>query len=108
VVQSEGAFQARLIRELREKFPGCIVLKNDSGYLPGVPDLTILWRKKWAALECKASPSSRRGPNQQYYIDLMSRMSFAAFIYPANKERVLHDLQLAFKSQRGTRVSGTE
>lgn len=93
----ENRFQSDLIRELKEVFPGCIVLKNDPCYIQGVPDLLILYGDKWAALECKKSKSARRQPNQEYYIDKMDAMSFARFIYPENKEEVLDGLQQAFE-----------
>lgn len=86
-------------------FPGCIILKNDPSYLDGIPDLTLLWRNKWAALECKDNQGATRSANQRYYVDIMSRMSFAAFIYPENKDTILDDLQLAFKARRPTRIS---
>ena len=38
----ENQFQAKLIRELKTVFPGCVVLKNDASYLQGFPDLLIL------------------------------------------------------------------
>ena len=41
----ESNFQAQLIKELKKMFPGCIVIKNDSSYIQGIPDLTILDRK---------------------------------------------------------------
>ena len=37
----ESSFQGQLIKELKKKFPGCIVTKNDSSYIQGIPDLTI-------------------------------------------------------------------
>ena len=51
----EKIFQSELIKELRELFPGCIILKNDPTYIQGIPDLLILFEDKWAALEVKKS-----------------------------------------------------
>jgi hypothetical protein len=96
----ESKFQANLIKELKHLFPGCMVLKNDSNYIQGVPDLLILYRKHWAALECKRASDSRVQPNQPYYVKEMDKMSFASFIYPENKEDVLDGLQSAFRSRR--------
>ena len=31
----ENKFQANLIKELKERFPGCIVMKNDPTYIQG-------------------------------------------------------------------------
>ena len=39
----ESQFQSKLIKELKKLFPGCIVMKSDSGYLQGIPDLLILF-----------------------------------------------------------------
>lgn len=101
----ERDYQASLIRKLKSVFPGCIVLKNDSAYKQGIPDLLILWNEHWAALEVKVSAKARVQPNQCYYVEQMHEMSFAAFIYPENEEDVFHDLQQAFTSRRRSRVS---
>lgn len=94
----ESQFQAKLIKELKKLFPGCIVMKSDSGYLQGIPDLLILFNDKWAALECKQHASAKKQPNQEYYVGKMDEMSFSRFICPENKEEVLHDLQQSFQS----------
>lgn len=101
----ESPYQAKLIKKIKRMFPGCIVLKNDSGYIQGIPDLTILYKNFWAVLEVKASHNSSQQPNQDYYIDQLGDMSYAAYIYPENEEAVLRDLQLTFGLSRPTRIS---
>ena len=96
----ENKFQSSLIKKIKEMFPGCIVMKNDSSYIQGIPDLTILYKNKWAVLECKKSEKARRQPNQEHYISKMKKMSFAAFICPENEEEVLNELQQALRSRR--------
>lgn len=93
----ERNFQSGLIKTLKKMFPGCIVLKNDANYKQGIPDLLIMYGAKWAALECKQSLHAKRQPNQEYYVDKMKQMSYAAFISPENKEEVLHELQSALR-----------
>ena len=93
----ERNFQAKLIKELKEMFPGCIVMKTDSGHIQGLPDLLILYKNKWASLECKKSKKSNKQPNQEYYVSLMNEMSFSRFIEPSNKEEVLYELQRSFE-----------
>lgn len=93
----ESAFQAKLIQDLKSIFPGCMVLKNDPNYIQGVPDLLVLYNGRWAALECKRSYSAPHRPNQEYYISKMNEMSFAAFIYPENREDILNELQRSFE-----------
>ena len=91
----ESDFQSKLIKELKTRFPGCMVLKNDASYIQGVPDLLILHNDKWASLEVKRSKKAKHRPNQDYYVEKMNNMSFSAFIFPENKEDVLHDLEQA-------------
>ena len=92
----ESKFQSDLIKELKEIFPGCIVLKNDPTYLQGVPDLSLFWGKHWAMLECKNYMSASKRPNQQYYVNKADTMSFSRFICPENRKEVIDDLQRAF------------
>ena len=93
----ERDFQKSFIEELKELFKGCIVLKNDSSYIQAIPDWSIFFKDKWAALEMKRSMKASKRPNQDYYVDLMNKMSFARFVYPENKEEVLNDLKRFFK-----------
>lgn len=101
----ERDFQKGLIKELKEMFPGCIVLKNDPNYIQGIPDLTIFYKDRWATLEVKKSASESKRPNQEYYVKKMNDMSFSRIIFPENKEEVLDELQKALRSRRKTRVS---
>lgn len=94
----ENKFQSNLIKDLKKLFVGCIITKLDSSHIQGIPDLLVLYKNKWAVLECKKNASAKRQPNQEHYVGLMNAMSFARFIYPENKEEVLNELQKAFKS----------
>lgn len=89
----ERDFQSELIKEIKARFPGCIVTKLDSSYIQGIPDLLILYKDKWATLECKKSQTASKRPNQEYYVGVMDDMSFSRFIYPENKEVILNELQ---------------
>lgn len=94
----ENKFQADLKKELRAIFPGCIVTKLDSSDIQGIPDLLVLYKDKWAALEVKKSATASHRPNQDYYVSKMNAMSFSRFIYPENKEDVLDELRESFKA----------
>ena len=76
----ERNFQAKLKKELKEMFPGCIVTKNDANDIQGLPDLTIFYKDKWATLECKKSANERKRPNQEYYVDRMRCHSQDLFV----------------------------
>ena len=94
----ERRFQAMLIKDLKKRFDGCIVMKNDPTYKQGFPDLLILYKNKWAALECKKDENASHQPNQDYYISKMNDMSFARFISPENMQEVLNELERTFFS----------
>lgn len=101
----ERDYQAGLIKRIEKNFPGCLVLKNDTSYLQGIPDLSIFWKDRWAVLEVKKDAKSDKQPNQDYYVGLLNEMSFSAFIYPENEEEVLDALRQAFTSSRTSRNS---
>lgn len=94
--KKESEFQADLRKELKDKFNGCIVTKTDSGDIQGIPDLLVLYKERWAALECKLDDDSNVQPNQPYYVKTMNEMSFARFVNPSNKEEVIHELEVHF------------
>lgn len=93
----ENKFQAKLIKEVKSTFEGCIVMKNDSSYIQGIPDLLVLHKDKWASLEVKKNRTAKRQPNQEYYVDRMNEMSFSRFVSPENKDEVLDELRLYFE-----------
>lgn len=88
----ESKFQAELIRGIRDTLPEAIVMKLDSSYKQGVPDLLILHSNKWATLECKRSMKASHQPNQDWYVAKMDTMSFSRFICPENKEMIMKEL----------------
>ena len=88
----ESKFQAKLIKDIKERLPDCIVLKNDPTYLQGIPDLTVFNNNKWATLEVKKSANASHQPNQDYYVEMMDRMSFSRFVYPEQRDTVFSDL----------------
>lgn len=92
----ESKFQKDLMDEIRERYPGCMIMKNDSGYIQGIPDWTILYKKRWATIEAKAEKDAAHQPNQDYYVDTMNKMSYSTFAYPENREEVLNQLSKVF------------
>lgn len=101
--KKERDFQGPLIDEIKETFDGCMVLKNDEQYIQGIPDLTILYKDKYAILECKRDCKASYRPNQEYYLDKLDKMSFARTIYPENKKEVMKELKDFFHCQNGKR-----
>lgn len=99
----ESGFQDRLKKDIEEMLPGCLVMKMDPWQ--GFPDLLVLYEDTWFTLECKQSRTAKHRPNQDYYVNLMDKMSFSRFIYPENKEEVLDEIFQTFRSRRKARVS---
>lgn len=98
IFMKENKFQSDLIKEIKERFDGCIVTKLDSAHIQGIPDLLVLYKDKWATLECKRNSKASHRPNQEYYVNKMDEMSFSRFVYPENKEAVLDELQQSFEA----------
>lgn len=104
----ESKFQSMLKEDIESRLPECVIVKLDSGYMQGIPDLLILWRDRWAILEVKRKKPTKASdfePNQEWYIERFNNMSFSACIYPENAEEVLDALQRSFQSRRTTRFS---
>lgn len=92
----ERDYQRKLVKKLKLIFPGCIVVKNDAQLKQGIPDLLVLYHDKWVALEVKNSATASHRPNQDYNVEHMNDMSYAAFIYPENEEKIFSDLKEVF------------
>lgn len=89
----ESQFQSQLIKKLNKMLPGIIILKNDPNYIQGIPDLILLYKNRWAALEVKRGATASVRPNQAHYVRTMYAMSYAAFIYPENESEILSEVQ---------------
>lgn len=96
----ESKFQKDFLDKVKRRYPGCIALKNDSGYIQGFPDWTLLYKDKWAVLEMKKERGASKQPNQEYYVDMLNNMSFSRFVFPENQEEVFEDLDTFFKHKR--------
>lgn len=91
----ENKFKTELIKDIKETIPGSMIFHLDPTECQGIPDLLVLHNDKWAALEGKKNKDASHRPNQDYYVDKMNEMSYAAFVYPENKEVILNELQQA-------------
>lgn len=97
----ENQFQKKIINMIKDRLGSdCIILKNDPNYIQGIPDIIILYKNCWAALEIKADKKSKKRPNQDYYVIKMNNMSFASFIYPDNVNEVLYEMERSFGIKR--------
>jgi hypothetical protein len=96
----ERDFQAHVIERLNDLIsPDGYVFPMDGNYRQGFPDILFLYKNTWGALECKRSSCEPNQPNQEYYVDHLNELSFAAFIYPGNEDEVFDDLQQTLRIQ---------
>lgn len=102
--KKESDFQRDLKDEIETMFPGCYVLKTDPTFFQGIPDLVVINGDRWGMLEVKISKEAPYRPNQEIYLEDLNKKSFAATIYPENKEEVLSELQHALRPSRKTRI----
>ena len=93
----ESKFQAQLIKRIEKLLPGATVLKNDANYRQGFPDLTVLYKGKYAILEVKRSAKEKHQPNQDDYVEEHAEYTCSRFIFPENEEEVLDELQRALR-----------
>ena len=89
----ESDYQSYLKKKIEDILPGCTVLKNDANWLQGFPDLSVLYKGKYAVLEVKRSAKEKHRPNQDYYIEKEAEHTCSRFIFPENEEEVLDELQ---------------
>jgi len=104
----ETTYQGKLIGEIKKRFPGAIVLKNDTSYQQGIPDLSVFFGPRWATLEVKIDIDADEQPNQGYWVARMNDMSYSSFIYPQNEVEVLRELQHALEPRRHPRFLKSE
>lgn len=91
----ESGFQDKIRKELKSRYPDSLIFKMDQ--IQGIPDMLILYKDKYAFLENKKSATATKQPNQEYYINKLNNMSFARFVFPENKNKVLEELDLYFR-----------
>lgn len=101
----ERLYQRELIPRIKDRFPKgeCDVLKNNSGYRQGIPDLSVYLPMFWAWLEVKPTKPTRADdfePNQEWYVEWANHRAFGATIYPENEKEVLDALVQAFQLRR--------
>lgn len=105
----EGAYKTALTKRLYKRWEHksqLVVVRLDAMLMQGIPDMLLLFDGGFfAALEGKTSATAKIQPNQPYYVDVLDRLCFSAFIYPENEEAVLNELEQALQSHWATRVS---
>lgn len=95
----ENEYKRELKKRIESLFPDCLVLKNDEQLRQGIPDMIILFGSRYAVVEVKRSLNAPWRPNQEYYLEFVSRMGgIAFFICPENEVEVLDEIQHAFHS----------
>ena len=97
----EPEYQMDLKKRIKERIPDCRIFKNDPTDIQGFPDLSVHRRGKVAYLEVKRSAHEKKQPNQEYYIETLSKEgAFASFIFPENEKETLDAMERALGVKR--------
>lgn len=96
----ESEFQGKLIKLLEQRFPNCVILVKPGYYIQGFPDLLILYKKQWAALECKRSLTAEYQPNQEWWIGELDNIGFSAMVCPENMKEIIDEMVRSFETGR--------
>lgn len=95
---SESAFKKKVKNKIQNKFNNIEIFELDSSRKRSIPDMLIVGRDCWAALEFKRSNKAHLQPNQAERISNLSKIGYAAFIFPENEEDIFHDLEKLFST----------
>lgn len=88
----ESKFKTRLRNRIEKEFPGAIVMHTNPVERRGAPDLVVLYKDKWVALEGKQESKSSHRPLQDYRVEEWNKLSFARFVEPSNEQDVIDDM----------------
>ena len=92
----EKDLESEFMKEMGERMPGCMLLKGNSAMRQGIPDRLFLHGPHWAALEFKKDSRSEHQPSQDWYVERLNDMSYAAIVTPDNYHEVIDEIQSAF------------
>ena len=98
-MRRETKFKKMFKKKLKRLYPECIIVEADPTYFWSVPDVYFFLGSFWAALEFKRTEGSSRRPNQEYWVEVLDKMSFARFVYPGVEEEVLSELEAAIQNR---------
>jgi hypothetical protein len=95
----ESEFQGNLVKEIEGLLTDCMVLVKPGYYIQGFPDLLILYKNRWAILECKKSDDAAYQKNQKWWLAMLNEMGgYAAMIEPQNRKEILDEMVRSFES----------
>lgn len=93
----ESEYQSQLKKLLEDILPGCVVLVKPGFALIGFPDLLVLYKNQWAALEVKRSDNEPYQPGQEWWLDALADVGgFSAMICPENQKETIDEILRSF------------
>lgn len=94
----ESQFRKEFLERLKARlYPVQIDVISTKPHNRSIPDDFIIGPRFWAALEYKKSANAPHRPNQDYHIERLNEIGYAAFVYPENGEEIIDDLERLFK-----------
>lgn len=101
----EAEYKPLMLERLEKRFSsyGAIWWQHNDPNAPksqGIPDLTVYIGGRWFLLEVKRSEKSKKRPNQDWWIEKWSQVTFCAVIFPENEEEVFHAMARSLEGGR--------
>ncbi len=98
MAQLERDYKPELMARITQRFSifGEVRFQHNDPNAPasqGIPDLTVFVGPRWFLLETKRSAKSKKRPNQDWWIEHWSKVTFCSVIHPENEEEVLNALE---------------
>jgi hypothetical protein len=103
MAELEAVYKPGLMTRIVTRFSrfGEVRFQHNDPNMPGqqgIPDLTVYVGPYWMLLETKRSEKSRKRPNQDYWIEYWSKVTFCSMIFPENEEEVLNAMERSLEA----------
>lgn len=94
----ERDYKPQMLKRLEKRFSrfGPVRWQHNDPNAPGqqgIPDTTVFIGQYWVLLEVKRSEKSKKRPNQDWWIQKWSDVTFTATIFPENEEEVFRAME---------------
>lgn len=109
MAELERDYKSQMLKRLEKRFSRYGPVRwqhNDptANNSQGIPDCTIFIGPFWMFLEVKRSEKSKKRPNQDWWIDHWSRVTFCAVIFPENEEEVFNAMERSLEASGAARL----
>lgn len=113
---SESQFKTRAVRYLKAHLPGAWIYHPSDKWISGIPDLLILWRGTFAAIELKVGRNKATELQKHTLLRIQSAGGYTAICYGdagldqirASCQAIIEHAAAAAKTAKGGHQHGRE